>query len=563
MFVASFVCAILFGLTETAIPWLMYVLFDQERLQPFFTAEQIPLVLPALLITIFLVRGIVGFARIYVNKWLEQTMGRAIRQEMLQNMLSLPKSYHDKESSGVLIARVMQFVEQMFSNLTTAIVIVFQDSARIIGFLTTMFYLNWKYTLVVLVVIPFTILVIAIFSKRIRRFAGHEATEKSILTSTINDVIQGQTVVKTYGGKDRELNRLQNHLDKVRGMGLRQGVAAAINIPFSQLLVACSLAIIISLLSRDLVAGTMTEGEVSAFVFAMTLIPLSLRNLAGLANSMQQSLAAAEKVFHLIDATPETSTGTHTSDKVNGKIEFKNVRFKYLQDHDEYILNNLNLIIQPGETVALVGLSGSGKTTISNLIMNLYPVTQGNILIDDVELKDWSITNLRKHLALVSQDVIIFNTNIAENVAYPHVNEEINQEKLNQALQSAQIYDYVQSLPDKVNTILGERGIRLSGGERQRISLARVFYRDAPILIMDEATSSLDSQTEEEIKESLKKILQERTTIVIAHRFATVEIADRVLVINQGEIIANGTHSELMNTSSLYKRLYEAQQLEN
>lgn len=557
-FVLGLLCTIMFGVTEAAVPWLMYALFEPERLEFLAGPEHVPLLLPVLFIGVFLLRGILGFTRFYWRTWMSQTISRDLRREMIDKLLHLPRAYHDRESSGVLIARIMHFVNQMLGGVIDVLVALCQDSARLCALLATLLFINWQYTLILVAAIPITLAVIVFFAKRIRRYAGHEASEVSLMTSAINDVIQGQALVKAYGGQDRESARLGSHIDRLRGVGLRQGVAIAINIPLSQLLVAVALAIILALLAADLLAGRMSEGEVSAFVFAMILIPLSLRGLANLANFMQVALAGAEKVFALLDAEGEGEGGDH-ADAVRGDIEFDKVEFRYPGSGSEAALQGLSLRVEAGEKVALVGPSGGGKTTITSLLLGFYRPTAGRLELDGVPLADWSLADLRQQLAVVSQDTYLFDTTVAENVAYPSPRASIDRERLAEALQRAEASELVAALPDKEETMLGERGLRLSGGERQRIALARAFYRDQSLLILDEATSSLDSRTEEGIKKSLAEHTEGKTVLIIAHRFATVEIADRVLVIDRGRVAEQGTHAELMGSSQLYKQLYESQ----
>ena len=561
VFYAGVVCVILFGFCETAVPWLMYMLLDADEADAWVGQDKIQVVLPLLLVLIFLVRGVLGFARGYWSEWLHHTISRDIRRDILKKLVSLPKHYHDRESSGVLISRVMQFVDQMILSTTHAVVTLFQEIARLVGYLGTMFYFNWKYTIVVIIALPFTWFVISVVTNRVRKYAGLQATALSELTGSMGDTIQGQTMVKSFGGQKRELEKLEGHLAKVRGMGLRQGVSVALNLPLSQLFVAMAVAFVIALLAKDLVAGDMTEGEASSFIFAMALVPLPIRNLARLAATVRQSMAAATMVFDLADTEPEELGGDHKPKKVRGEIALEKVSFKYPHKEDDLALDNVSLNIKAGETVALVGPSGGGKTTLTSLLMAFYRPTAGKILLDGVDLREWSLAALRSKIAFVSQEVILFDTTVAENIAYPFVGDKIDGKKLKEAIKSAQLEELVDSMKDGVDTLLGERGLRLSGGERQRISIARAFYRNAPVLILDEATSSLDSATEEAIKDSLRALLENRTAIVIAHRLATVDIADTVVVLEGGRKVAQGPHDKLKEESGLYRMLYELQKL--
>lgn len=559
VFVAGLVVTILFGVTETLVPWVMYLLLDPNKVSAWISIERLPIVLPLLLIGLFVIRGVLGFIRVYWSYWLKHTMLRDLRGEMAAKLVNLPKSYHDRETSGIVLSRLMQFSDQMLASTINLFVVLFQDIARLVGYLTTMFVLEWRFTLVALVALPLTFAIIGVISKRIRRFAGREASAISELTGSFGDTIQGHTVVKTFGGQQREVERLKNELAQLRGIGLRQGVSAALNLPLSQLFIAMALGLILGLLSSALTDGHLSEGEVGTFIFAMTLLPLPLRSLARLAEAVQVSLAASEQVFDLLDSDPEQSAGTHAPAQVAGKIKFSNVDFAY--QPEEPVLKAIELDIAVGEKVALVGPSGSGKSTLANLLLCFYRPTKGLVTLDDVDLKEWSLEALRASIGIVTQDVILFNTSIAENVAYPDTGDQIDQQRLQAALAAAQADKIVANLPHGLATQLGERGLNLSGGERQRLSIARAFYKDAPILILDEATSALDAETEKDIRDALVKLLTGRTALIIAHRLVTVELADRIIVLDHGHIRDSGTHTQLLESSLLYRRLHQYQQL--
>ena len=559
---AGGVCVtILFGLVETAVPWLMYLLLDAEQVADYISPEQMVVVLPALLVLLFVLRSLFGFARIYWSTWMQATMAREIRSDMIRRLLRLPRSYHDSESSGILVSRVMQFVDTMINNATYVLVNLLQDIARLAGYLATMFVVEWRYTLLVIIVMPLTMQVIRYFARRLRWHAGEHAQALSELTGALQDTVQGHSVVVSYGGQQREQDKLEQRLAKARGISLRQGVASALNMSLSQLLLALALALIFGLLARDLHLGALSAGEVSTFIFAMVLLPLPLRNLTRLAETIQLSLAASTRVFELIDAEPEANTGSFAPVKVRGDLRFDKVSFAYSSNPHHEVLDKLDLTVAAGEIVALVGPSGAGKTTVVNLLMRMQEPSSGVISIDGEALEHWDLTALRCGIGMVSQQIILFDTTLAENVAYPDVGDKLDVVRLRQALANAQLAQMVSSLPDGEQTMLGENGLRLSGGERQRLAIARALYKDAPIMVFDEATSSLDMQTEEGIKEALRKLFKHRTVIVIAHRFTTVEIVDRIAVLEHGRIVSEGSHSELMTSSQLYRELYNAQRL--
>ena len=559
VFFAGVVVTLLFGITETIVPWIMYLLLEPDQVKEWIPASNFYIVLPIMLISVFILRGILGFIRVYWSNWLHHTIARDLRNEMVAKIVRLPKSYYDQETSGILLSRLTQFIDQMLSSVLQFVTLL-QDVARIAGYLGTMFFIEWRFALVAIVALPITLYTINLIAKKIRRISGRHAVAISELTGTFSDTIQSHTVVKSFGGQQREIERFRQELSRLRGIGLRQGVAMALNLPLSQLVIAIAIAIILGMLSIALGEGNLSEGEVSTFILAMMLLPLPLRGLSRLAEQVQVSIAASKQVFDLLDSELETTTGTHAPETVKGDVEFNNVKFTYPGDEKEEVLHGLNLNISAGEKIALLGPSGSGKSTITNLLLGFYFANEGTIKIDGVEVKEWSLDALRKQIGIVSQDVNLFNASVVDNVVYPHTGDEIDSKRLEQAIQSAEADKVVDKLPNGLDTVIGERGLELSGGERQRISIARAFYKDAPILILDEATSALDTETEKSIQKTIEQLMQNRTTLIITHRHTFVELASKIVVLERGVVSATGTHTQLLVASPLYKRLHVASQ---
>lgn len=558
---AGMAVTILFGASETLVPWMMYLLLDPESVAQWVEPARMHVVLPVLLVLLFVLRGLLGFTRTYWREWLHHTMARDLRRDMVGKLVRLPRSYHDREVSGILLSRLTHFTDQMLSTSLNVLVNLLQDTARLAGYLVTMFIVEWRFALVAVAALPITAVTINLITKRVRRHAGRYAVNVQELTGSLSDTIQGQVIVKTFGGQQREQERLERDMSRLRGTALRQAVALALNLPLSQLFIALALALILGLLAAALSGGTMRAGEVSTFIFAMVLLPLPLRNLARLAEQVQFSLAAAAQVFELIDSEQEATGGTHAPTRIQGAIEFAGVSFAYPAGEANPALVDIDLAIRPGEKVALVGPSGGGKSTLANLLLCFYRPQAGTIKIDGVDVRDWSLPALRAGIGVVTQDVLLFNASVAENVAYPHTGAAIDQARLDQALAASQSDGIVAAMADGTATVLGERGLRLSGGERQRISIARAFYKDAPILILDEATSALDARTEEAVRTALERLLKDRTVLIIAHRLVTVEMAERIVVLDGGRVSATGTHAELMVANPLYRGLHEAQKL--
>ncbi|MCY4325911.1 MAG: ABC transporter transmembrane domain-containing protein [Betaproteobacteria bacterium] len=560
VFGVGLLCSALFGASEAAAPWLMYLLLDADEVSGWVTPEQLVYVLPAAILVVFFARGLFGFGRTYIQHWLEHTMVADIRRALVAKIIHLPQSYHDQETSGVLISRVLLYASRMSNMSTLLLITLTTDLMRFVALITTMLIIDWQLTAIILLALPVTLLSIRYFSRKIRHHSTSLAKTEGDFTAQLADSIQGQQIVKAFGGRERETQLLDEKIGRLRGFGIRLGAALALNRPAAQMVLALGIAVVLGLLARALAIGEITEGQLGAFLFATGMLPLSIRGLSSIPEFYQQALVAADRVFGVIDNIAEADDGNLVPAQITGALEFSGVSFSYPRGNRPAV-DQISFSIAPGERIALVGATGSGKSTLTHLLLRLYQPDGGQISLDGRSIAQYRLESLRRAIGLVTQEVLLFDASVAENVAYPARGANIDRARLDKALAAANIDDAVARLADGADTLIGERGTRLSGGERQRLSIARAFYKDAPILILDEATSALDSITEEKIRSAIDNLLRNRTALIIAHRFATVRSVDRIVMLEQGRIATIGTHAELMEKSVSYRTMYQAQQL--
>ena len=552
----GFLCAAismaLMAATETALPALIKTFFDRglavaqdSEFKVWWT--------PAAILGIFLVRGLAGFAGTYAMSWIANCVLRDLRQAMFNKLLTLPASKFDARSSGQLISRVIAEVNGVTSAATSVVSTLVRDSLILLGLLGWLFWLNWKLTLIVLVLLPFLAGLTFVFSKRMRRVSREALKATAEMTRSVEESIFGNRVIKVFQGNDFESARFRRVNAEFRGQSMRLAIAQALQTPMSQMIAAVGVAVVLTIALLQSRAGEATVGDFISFVAAMLMMFGPLRHLADVNAQLQRGLAAAEAVFELIDEKSEQDVGTRVIERVRGEIEFQGVSFSYLGS-DCPVLKQVSLRIQPGETIALVGPSGGGKTSLVNLLPRLYEPTSGRVLLDGISVSEFTLASLRSQVALVSQDVVLFNDSIRNNIAYGAVNA--SDQQVLAAVAAADLAAFVDSCPDGINTVIGDRGVRLSGGQRQRIAIARAVLKNAPILILDEATSALDMHAEASVKVAIDQLRQGRTTVVVAHRLSTIVDASRIIVIKGGEIVEQGSHRELLQLGGVYAGLY-------
>ncbi len=512
---------------------------------------------PVFLLLIFFVRGVAAFAGTFAIGWVGNKLVMDLRELMFRKLLSLPTRFYDDHSTGQLISKLTFDVMQVTAAATNVVTVTLRDSIVVVGLMGWLLYLNWKLTMLTLVMMPLIAYIIKIISNRERDASRLTQVAMGDITQVIEESVTAHKVVKLFGGQIYEGARFGEQANWVRRHAMKQVVAGAANVPIVQMVAAMSLAVIMYLAIQQARADESTVGGFLSFIAAMLMLTAPAKRIAGVNELMQRGLAAAESVFELVDTPGEVDAGTATIVRAKGNLAFEHVTLSYLAD-DRMALDDICLDIPAGQTVALVGQSGSGKSTMANLVPRFYLPTSGRITLDGHDLADLTLASLRANIALVSQEVVLFNDTIAANISYGQM-REVPDEEIVAAAQAAHAMEFIHELPEGMNTLVGEKGVRLSGGQRQRLAIARAILKNAPVLILDEATSALDSESERHVQAALETLMQGRTTLVIAHRLSTIEKADRIVVLQKGHIVEMGTHRELLANNGVYAQLHRIQ----
>jgi subfamily B ATP-binding cassette protein MsbA len=476
---------------------------------------------------------------------------------MFRRMLALPLGYFHDTTTGNLISRFTFDVAQVTGAATNVVTVLIKDSVTILGLLVYLLYIDWKLTLLSLIMVPPIAVVVRYFNVRLRNMSRKTQDAMGDITQVLQETVECNKVVKIFGGQEYEAQRFAATSNRLRGFSMKQTAAAAGNVPIVQLLAAMAVAVVVYYATVEAQSDATTVGGFVSFLAAMLMLTPPLKRLTGVAEYLQRGLAAAESVFALLDEKPEKDEGKVMLERARGEIGFHNVSFRYPRA-DQPALKNVTLSIRAGETIALVGSSGGGKTTFANLVPRFYHPDSGTITIDGHDIETLSLAGLRRNIALVSQEVALFNDTVAANIAYGQA-ADASREAIERAAAAAHALEFIRAMPQGFDTLIGENGVRLSGGQRQRLAIARTILKNAPILILDEATSALDSESEKHVQDALEHLMQDRTTIVIAHRLSTIESADRIVVLDQGEIAEIGTHAELLAKGGIYANLHSIQ----
>lgn len=550
--VVAFAATAVTAATEPTVAALMKELLDNG-----FVKAGFPIWLaPVFVVGIFLVRGMATFTAAYLMAWVSGRMAAQLRQQMFNRLLQVPIGFHDKHATGHVLNTMMNEVMQVLDLFRSVMIYLIRDSMTVLGLIGYLFWLNWKLTLITLVLIPLVAVAIRLTAKRLKRLIRESQQLTGELMQTIDETVRARQVIKVFGGQKYEATRFARRSDKLRGFILRQEITAATTEPITQLLNAIAVAVIITIALIQAGDGQMTVGGFTSFIIAMLLMLTPLKHLANISAPFQRSVAACERVFGMMDEPIERIGGITLRERAKGALEFRNLGFRYPGASDD-ALSNVNLAVAPGETLALVGMSGGGKSTLVNLIPEFYPVAAGQILLDGTPIAQIDLASLRAQIAMVSQHVVLFDDSIAANIAYG--DPDPDPARIEAAIRAANLQDVMAALPEGVQTQIGDNGMRLSGGQRQRLAIARAIYNDAPILILDEATSALDSESERAVQQALDVLMQGRTTLVVAHRLSTIERADRIAVLEHGRVVEIGSHVELLKANGVYAHLYHLQ----
>jgi subfamily B ATP-binding cassette protein MsbA len=508
--------------------------------------------IPGVLVSIFVLRGIGTFATAYYNNWVLSRVLNDLRAQAFERLLRLPVARFHEESTGKVINTVVGDVRQVVDMINSVFISFVRDVLVVIGLLGSLLWLNWMLTLVAIVVVPLTAVIVRTTSKRLRQLNRENTRVTGEMTQVVEEAARGHQVIRVFSGERYESRRFFQRSEALRGFSQRMTVAFAATTPVTQIATSISLSVVVVLALK----ADMTVGEFTQFVTLMLMLLTPLKALAEVNGPMQRGIAAAEIVFELIDAPVEHDPGTRTLERAQGHVRFEHVKFRY-PNTQSLALDDVSLDVKPGQTVALVGMSGGGKSTFVSLVTRFYEPESGRILLDGVPYQDIRMASLRAQLALVSQNVVLFDDTLRANIAYGV--EHVDEARLQAAIRAAHLADVVARLPEGVDTIIGENGMRLSGGQRQRVAIARAIYKDAPILILDEATSALDNESERAVQAALDTLMAGRTTFVIAHRLSTIEGADLIVVMEHGRIVEQGTHEQLLAKGGMYANLYRLQ----
>ena len=539
--------------TEPVLVKMMQVLFDKG----FVAEEGFSLwLVPVCLISLFVVRGISTFMTTYMMTWTTSRLQNDLRRSIYERLLEVPLSFYNQHSSGKVINSMMFETQQIIDMIKNVITALIRDSLTTIGLLGALFYLNWRLTLITLVLIPTTAFVVRKTGKRLQALTKNYLSLNAEMTQVLEETTRAQQVIKIFGGQQYEKARLEARAEKLRSYTMRMSSTFAATAPITQIIAACALSLVVVMALLQAREGQATVGSFVAFTTAMLALLTPLKRLAEVNGPLQRGLAASDVVFELIDAPRERTGGKTLAERASGKIEFIDAAFTY-PGQNQAAVSNIHLAILPGETVAFVGLSGGGKSTLVNLVPGFYSTTHGDIQLDGESIEKISLVSLRAQIAMVSQHVVLFDDTVAANIAYG--DSSPNQQRILSAAKAAHLDDVIDNLPQGLETMIGDNGSKLSGGQRQRLAIARAIYKDAPILILDEATSALDSESERAVQSALDVLMQGRTTLVIAHRLSTIERANRIVVLASGKIAEVGAHADLLAKGGVYANLYHLQ----
>jgi subfamily B ATP-binding cassette protein MsbA len=539
--------------TEPTLTWLMKELLDKGFVGKLgFSVWLVPLCLVGL----FFVRGVSTFMTTYMMTWVTSRLQNDLRRAVYVRLLDVPISFYTKHSTGKVINSMMFETQQIIDMVKNVITSLIRDVLTAFGLLAVLLYYNWQLTLITLVLIPTTAYVVRKTGKRLQRLTQNYLGVNAEMTQVLEETTRAQQVIKIFGGHRYERERFEQRAEKLRSYTMRMSSTFAATVPITQLIAACALSLVVVIALLQANSGQATVGTFVAFISSMLMLLTPLKRIAEVNGPLQRGLAAADAVFELIDAQPERTDGKTLQGRATGRLEFVDVTFIYA-GQEKPALQHVDLVISPGETVAFVGMSGGGKSTLVNMVPEFYAPTSGEIRLDGESIRDISLASLRSQIAMVSQHVVLFDDTVAANIAYGDANPD--RARIEAAAKAAHLADVIAGLPQGLDTMIGDNGNRLSGGQRQRLAIARAIYKDAPILILDEATSALDTESERAVQEALDELMRGRTTLVIAHRLSTIERADRIVVLSEGRIVESGSHAELLAHNGVYANLYQLQ----
>jgi len=547
------------GMTATALVEASLVYLLQPLMDDTLVAKQVESGkwIPLAFMGIFILRGLSGFATETSLGWIGRSVISDLRRQVFNKFLTLPIKFFDSQAAGPLLTRLTYNVEMVAESVTSVVTIAVRDTLTVIAALGVMLYHSPTLTIFVAILFPIVGALVWLLGIAFRRYSGRIQESVGEVSQVTDEIIRGNSVVKAFGGYEYERDRLAEVDEGNRKQNLKLIRARAMGVAVTQVVFGFGIALVIFMAGRQSIEGVLSPGQFISFFSAMMLMLQPVRRITNVNATLQRGVAGADSLFMIMDENDEDDTGSQEIDRVRGHVRLENVKFSY-GDDDGLVIDDVSVSIGAGKTLAIVGHSGSGKSTLASLLPRFYELDSGDILIDDVSIRDFTLNSLRGNISLVSQDVVLFNDTIRNNLAYGQLKAK-SDEELMKAAEAAYILDFVKDLPDGLETVVGDRGVLLSGGQRQRIAIGRALLKNAPVLILDEATSALDTQSERRIQDALNVLMKDRTTLVIAHRLSTVEKADRIIVLDAGRVVESGTHAELVAEDGHYAALYRMQ----